>query len=132
MGKFRFKRKTYSKYDETDNLKRMNDADILAEEKKKKPGYGNVLTKAATGAAIGALAGGALGLRKGGTVTRGMKTGAVLGGIAMGLGAVNKRDKEVDNVNFYNKRLDYAQRQAKRRESKDWKANMTQREGYSY
>lgn len=133
MGKFILKRKTYSRYDETDNLKRMNDADILAEKKKENPGYRNVITKVATGAGIGALAGAAIGgLKKGGSMTRGLKTGAALGGIAMGIGALNKRSKEQDDVDFYNRRLSYAQRQAKRREAKDWKANMTQREGYSF
>lgn len=136
MGKFRLKRKIYSKYDETDNLKRMNDADILAEKKKEKPGYGNVLSKVGTGAVVGALAGAALGgFKKGGSMNsmkKGLKTGALLGGAALGIGAINKRNREKDDVDFYNRRLSYAQRQAKRREAKDWKANMTQREGYSY
>ena len=41
----------------------------------------------------------------------------------------NKKRKD---RTFYNDRLEYAQRQARRREKKDWKENMTQREGYTY
>ena len=137
MGKFILKRKTYSKYDDTDNLKRMKDSDILAEQKKKRVGFGGVLNKMAVGLGAGALAGAAVsGFRKGGfnadSLKRGMKTGAALGGIAMGLGALDQRDKQNDNIDFYNRRLNYAQRQTKRREKADWHANMTQRDGYSY
>ena len=43
-----------------------------------------------------------------------------------------RRSKEQADNEFYNRRLEYAQRQAKRREKADWKSNMTQRDGYSY
>lgn len=36
------KRKLFTKYDDTDNLKRMKDSDILAEKPKQAPGYGSV------------------------------------------------------------------------------------------
>ena len=132
MNKYILKRKTFTKYDETDNLKRMKDSDILAEEKKKSPGYKSVLRDAALGVAGGAVLGGALGLRKGGNFRRGLKTGAVLGGLAMGAAGLRKKNKEDEERDFYNRRLEYAQRHARRRERIDWKANMTQRDGYSY
>ena len=39
------KRKLFTKYDDTDNLKRMKDSDILAEKPKQAPGYGSVAGK---------------------------------------------------------------------------------------
>ena len=135
--------KEFTKWDETDNLKRAKDSDILAEEKKKGPGIGGPILAGAsgalTGAATGAVAGGVLsgiknkgisGLGKG--IKRGGAAGAILGGTVMAAGALKKRNKERDDIQFYNKRLGYAQRQALRREKKDWKQNMTGREGYSY
>ena len=133
MGKIILKRKTYSKYDETDNLKRMKDSDILAEEKKKSPGYRGVLRDTALGIAGGAAIGGTLGaFKKGSTLKGGAKTGAILGGLVMGAAGLKKRNKEEEERDFYNGRLEYAQRHARRREKMDWKANMTQRDGYSY
>lgn len=143
MGKFVLKRKVYTIYDRTDALKRMNDADILAESEEKKQGWGNVIGSAAGGALVGGagLAAGvgvAKGLTKGwGTITgkgliRAGKIGAGIGAAAAGLAAWNRRRKANNEVEFYNDRLNYAQRQAKRREHKDWKSNMTQREGYSF
>jgi hypothetical protein len=44
----------------------------------------------------------------------------------------SKRSQEKAENSWYNDRLEYAQRQARRREKKDWKANMTERDGYSY
>ena len=135
MGIFKLKRKSFTKYDETDNLKRMKDSDILAEKPKKGPSaipaIGNAAVGAAGGAAIGAIAGGIKGkswkaARKGG------KAGAIIGGTMLLAGAMNKRSKEARENDFYNDRLEYAQRQAKRREKKDWKENMTQRDGYSF
>ena len=35
MARYIMKRKSFTKWDETDNLKRMKDSDILAEQKKK-------------------------------------------------------------------------------------------------
>ena len=37
-----------------------------------------------------------------------------------------------EDVDFYNKRLREAKKQARRREAADWKNNMTNREGYTY
>ena len=58
---------------------------------------------------------------------------AAIGGAVLGAGiGYLKNRKEAKENRFYNQRLEYAQRQAIRREKKDWKTNMTQREGYSY
>ena len=140
--------KSFTKYDDTDNLKRMKDSDILAEKEKTVPSYASsVLPKAAAGAAIGAVglgAAGALakGLSKGAAGNRfasaarggkaGLAIGAIGGALALGGMAAKKRDQERDDAQFYNDRLRYAQKQAKRREKIDWRQNMTQREGYSF
>ena len=111
----------------------MKDSDILAEEKKKSPGYRSVLRDAALGAATGAALGGGIGMAsKKGTFKGGAKYGAILGGLVMGAAGLKKKNKEEEEKEFYNKRLEYAQRHAKRRERIDWKSNMTQRDGYSY
>lgn len=155
---YEYAQREFTRWDDTDNLKRAKDSDILAEEKKRGPGIGGPLTSAAQGAVIGvgagAVTGGILkgiGNRKAITSTvksgvanpaltrsllRGIKhtgiAGAVIGTtIGLGKGLKKYREKKQD-VNFYNKRLGYAQRQALRRERADWKQNMTQREGYSY
>lgn len=143
MGTYRLKRKIYSRYDDTDNLKKMKDSDILA-EKKKKPdtspahyvagGLGAGLAGAGVGAAVG-LARGKGHVFKASRWAKVGKTGraGLLIGAGIGVASVaSKRSKERANNSFYNDRLEYAQRQAKRRERADWKANMTQREGYSY
>ena len=51
------KRKLFTKYDDTDNLKRMKDSDILAEKPKQAPGYGSVAGAALGGAALGGTVG---------------------------------------------------------------------------
>ena len=144
MARYIFKRKSFTKYDETDNLKRMKDSDILAEQKKKAPGYGSVVSNSLGGAVVGgvagAAAGGLSGLMKRGAraATAGSraakygKYGAVAGALLQGGKALKDRNDQAQENNFYNKRLAYAQRQAVRREKKDWKSNMTQRDGYSY
>lgn len=133
MGSIVLKRKTYSRYDETDNLKKMKDSDILAEEKMKSPGYKGVLRDAALGVLGGAALGGAVGaFRKKGTLKGGAITGAVLGGLAMGAAGIKKKNKGEEDREFYNRRLEYAQRHARRRERIDWVSNMTKRDGYSY
>lgn len=135
------KRKLYTKYDDTDRLKQMKDSDILAEKKKKKPGYGKVVSAAVGGTLAGGLAAGMVGgirgaIKPGHTMLRGAgkwgKIGAIGAGTLAGLIALREREKEEKDNSFYNKRLEYAQRQAERREKKDWKSNMTQREGYTY
>ena len=143
MGIYTLKRKTFTKYDDTDNLKRMKDSDILAEKKKQPSITGAHMATAGLG---GALAGGAIGS----VVGIGKGTGSVLkasrwakvpkagkAGLIVGAGVglaatASKRSKEKAENSWYNRRLEYAQRQAKRREKADWKANMTQRDGYSY
>jgi len=161
--------KYYSRWDDTDELKRMKDSDILAEEKKKpKTGIGQVFLQAGMGAAIGAGAGAGFGGFKGsikankfankaiaatnnGNMNRanrlwnksnktgfmpgaanGAKWGALIGGLGAGMVAMNARKKEAQDAEFYNKRLAYAQKQAARREKKDWQGNMETRDGYSY
>ena len=144
MARYIMKRKSFTKWDETDNLKRMKDSDILAEQKKKQPGYGGVVQGSMGGAVVGgsagAVAGAISGLAKKGArvATAGArasklgKLGAVGGALLVGGKALKDRNDQAQENNFYNKRLAYAQRQAMRREKKDWKSNMTQRDGYSY
>ncbi len=145
MGTYILKRKVFTQYDDTDNLKRMKDSDILA-EKTRKPmtNASSIATGALAGAGIGAVG---LGLGKavlgkggvgngvqrfGGRLLRGGRAG-LIGGALIGTGVMlHKRGKEKRANEFYNRRLEYAQRQAMRREKADWKANMTQRDGYSY
>ena len=144
MARYILKRKSFTKWDDTDNLKRMKDSDILAEQKKKQPGYGGVASNSLGGAVAGGIAGAAAGIasglgKKGARIaTAGAnasklgKIGAVGGALLMGGKALKERNDQAQDNNFYNKRLAYAQRQAVRREKKDWKSNMTQRDGYSY
>ena len=122
----------------------MKDSDILAEQKKKQPGYGGVIQGSLGGAVVGGIGGAAAGAisglgKKGARVaTAGArasklgKLGAVGGALLVGGKALKDRNDQAQDNNFYNKRLAYAQRQAVRREKKDWKSNMTQRDGYSY
>lgn len=136
------KRKLFTQYDETDRLKQMRDSDILAEKKKKKAGYGSVLRAAAGGALTGGAIAGAVGGINGafkpgkGTMLRGAgkwaTVGAIGAGVFSGMKEGKRRRKENEEIDFYNDRLEYAKRQALRREKKDWKNNMTQREGYTY
>ena len=139
-----------SKYDATDQIKQMKDSDILA-EKEKHQDISQVATSTAgtalKGAAVGAGAAGAYGVLKGVKGTQGFmnkvaagaksggklaKTGAIIGG---GLGAV----KALANVNktandnaWYNTRLREAKAKSARRERKDWKNNVNNRDGYTY
>lgn len=138
MGTYRLRRKTFTQYDDTDNLKRMKDSDILAEKLKKPTTDG---TAVATGALAGAGLVGAGGLVRGfvkgkgarfATAGRMGRRGALIGAAIGGGAMLYKRGKEKKENQFYNRRLEYAQRQAVRREKADWKANMTQRDGYSY
>jgi len=161
MGTYILKRKVFTKYDDTDNLKKAKDSDILAEKKKRPETSGTAIALgAAKGAVAGGLALGAIGAIKPGRVVpagpagkglrrsisraganisnigqKAIKSGGrgALIGAAIGTGAMlYKRGKEKKENEFYNRRLEYAQRQAMRREKADWKANMTQRDGYSY
>ena len=140
--KFIVKRKLYTVYDDTDNLKRMKDSDILA-EKYRQPTVspGAVAGSAVAGAALGGLGGSVVGAftkkKKPGTgvlskMGRGGKKGLLFGGLAAGGLAMLNRTHQSKENQFYNDRLAYAKRQAQRREKADWKQNMTQRQGYSY
>lgn len=129
----KFKQKEYTKWDETDQLKQMKDSDILAEKKKKNPSR---ISGALKGGAGGAILGGTLGAisgMKSGNILSGLSKGAGIGsGIGALGGAVFIGNKKRAENEFYNDRLEYAKRHARRREKKDWKQNMTQREGYTY
>lgn len=130
----RFRQKQYTQWDQTDQLKQMKDSDILAEKKRSNTSLNlntakNAFLGATAGATAGAIAGG---LRKGRTMTAGAKKGAILGGLAAGVVTAMGNRKQKKENDFYNSRLEYAQRHAKRRERKDWKNNMVNREGYTY
>lgn len=149
MATYRLKSRYFTKYDQTDNLKRMKDSDILAEKPKEtsdvsgaiRSGAGGALTLGTLGAGLGAITGG-YGARhsvttsiasgaKGGAKALGA-TGALLGaGVGLTYNYLKNKNKFKDNQ-FYNNRLQYAQKYARRREQKDWNTNMTQRDGYSY
>ena len=113
---------------------KMKDSDILAEKKRSNDGnYAKVGVGTAAGAGIGlgaAKIAQHLGYLGGGKGALGL--GAAAGGlIGAGSTYLANRNKIKDN-NFYNQRLGYAQRQANRRERKDFVSNNTNREGYSY
>lgn len=137
-----FKRKSYTKYDDTDNLKRMKDSDILAERRREPsvtPGMvaGSTAAGALAGATIGGITGAftrnkVAGSSRWSSMKRGAGKGALLTGAITGGLALYNRNKSSKENQFYNDRLEYAKRQALRRERKDWKQNMTGREGYSY
>lgn len=132
----RFRQKQYTQWDETDTLKGMTDANILAEKKRKDPSrIAGAVRSGAIGGTIGAVGGALLGARKGGLAgaIKGAKFGGTLGaGAGMVHGGLIKGQAQRNENAFYNDRLQYAQRQALRRERKDWKTNMTQRDGYTY
>jgi len=146
MAKYKLKRKLYTIWDETDNLKRMKDSDILAEKERPTTNYGNIALGAGAGAAAGVGAGAVIGGVRGMVspskgkffrrIGRGIKGGAgkglVIGGAIAGTLAYRKGRKQAKENAMYNERLRYAKHQARRRERKDWVTNMTQRDGYSY
>lgn len=130
-----FRIKNYTQWDETDNLKRSRDSDILAAQKKKTTDWGKVGKSSLVGAGIGAVANNAMGFFNKGFRGLGMgrtKWGAAIGGaLGAGIGYASQ-GKQRSEANFYNNRLEYAQRQAKNREQRDWRNQMTRREDYSY
>jgi hypothetical protein len=148
----KYRQKVYTRYDMTDRLKQMRDSDILAEKEKEKmsereaTGGVSVGKAALGGAAIAGVASGLNNYMKGAKLGFGKRAavkGALLGtGLSMGYNALRgmttskEKRQEVqrynEDVDFYNKRLREAQKQAKRREAVDWKNNMTNREGYTY
>src|SRR5574344_2082827 len=144
MGSFVIRRKSYSQYDETDNIKRMKDSDILAQDPKKNETGKDIGRGALTGASAGLVGGGILGGIKGASrvssgqgrklegLSKGLVGGAKKGAILLGLGGaglayLNGRNKRKENA-FYNDRLVDAKYQAERRENKDWNTNITQRD----
>lgn len=129
----KFRQKQYTQWDDTDRLKQMKDSDILAEKKKSGPSrISGAFKGAGIGSTLGAVAGGIMGV-KSGNVLGGMKRGAKIGGTVGAIGGATMiGNKQRSEAEFYNDRLEYAKRQALRREKKDWKTNMTGREGYTY
>ena len=147
----KFRQKIYTRYDMTDRLKQMRDSDILAEKEKEKISTSEATSSISAGKAAlgGAVAGGLIAAGsnymkggKGWFKGRGAMKGALIGGgLALAHNAVRgltsgNKAKEAEqyneDVDFYNKRLREAQKQARRREAVDWKNNMTNREGYTY
>lgn len=131
------KRKLYSKYDETDEIKKMKDSDILdAKEKKIDKGERARRTIKNVGkkTLIGTVAGAGLGLlsKNKANVGRFAKLGAIAGGATGLIQSSMDNKEEAEENEFYNNRLRYAKKHARRRERSDWRNNMTQREGYSY
>lgn len=154
MGIFTLKRKTFARhtdyvdtyrdYDETDELKRMRDSDILdAQYKQPETSYRKIIGDGIGGALLGTTAGFVLdrinNSKNGGkffdmsTMNKtGMKNAALLGTVGgLGLG-IHKRRREARKHDFYNTRLRYAKARARRREKADFDANMNKRDGYSY
>lgn len=151
--------KLFTMWDETDRLKAMKDSDILAEKKRDTTSAGSMVRSGLVGAGIGAgigvvgtgvskvipeigkAAGKGSWVSNVGRVIEPIKkaklgrAAAVGAAVGAGIGATASwlRNRKKNNENrFYNQRLAYAQRQALRRERKDWKTNMTQRDGYTY
>ena len=134
--------KGVTKYDRTDAFKAMKDSDILAEKKRSNTGsYVRAGKHAVSGAAIGGIlgniGGAALGARRGGVkaAIKGAKlgalTGAAVGGTIGTATGLARGHKEREQNRFVNRRLKEAQKQALRRESKDWKSNIVGRSGYN-
>ena len=127
-------------YSETDDLKRMKDSEILAEDEIKRPGIGKILDGGLKGAVgAGVLGAGASALLGSGTWKdrlkgsgKGALIGAGIGALLGGLRGAQKRNRDVERADKYNERLRYAQRKAAKRERSDFKSNMSQRDGYSY
>ena len=132
--------KTFSKYDETDRIKKMKDSDILAEEYRETPKVGlkEATRDLATGAIVGSLigkvnelSGNRLGLSSTDWREAGKK-GAILGGLYSIAKDLYRKHKYGEEVEFYNKRLRQAKKNARRREKSDWLNNTLNREGYTY
>lgn len=124
-------------YDRTDRIKQMKDSDILAERKRSNSRTYLKSAKAGViGSALGTAAGAVLGATKYGRALGGIKNatklGAASGGVLGLAGGLASTHKEREQNRFVNRRLNEAKRQAVRRESKDWKNNAVNREGYTY
>lgn len=122
-----------TKYDRTDRFKQMKDSDVLAEKKRSNAkSYISSAKSGVLGAAIGTGVGAVAGALTGKGVGRGAKLGGLLGGSLAGGGKLLATHGERKQNRFVNRRLGEAQRQAVRREAKDWKNNSVNREGYTY
>lgn len=122
-----------TKYDETDKFKRMKDSDILAEKKRSNAGsYLNAAKTAGVGSAVGAGLGAMFHKKLGMGTKGGAIFGGVLGGAVSGMGSLISGHKKREDNRFVNRRLSEMKRNAKRRESKDWKDQSVNREGYTY
>lgn len=135
-------------YSESDNLKKMKDSDILQEDEIREPGFGKVTRGAVNAGLVGGAVGGVLSLgnlaRRWDNLDEAARSShfkragkwAALGAAGTALYGAYKgsqeRQKDVDRARKYNNRLRYAQRRAAKREREDFKANMNQRDGYSY
>lgn len=125
-----------TEYDRTDRFKRMKDADILAENKRSNKGsYFKSAKAGGMGAALGSAAGalaGAISTKSVAGARKGALAGAAAGAAIGGGTKLAATHKEREQNRFVNRRLSEAQKQARRRESKDWKTNNVNREGYTY
>lgn len=129
MGTFKLKRKYFT--DELsqsntagfDNMRNMNDSQILSLHKRENPvGLGQTAQTVALGTAVGAGASMVLGRNKN-FMTRAGR-GAVVGGLTAAGIAAYKHHKGQEQVDNYNNRLDTAQRHAQYREKNDWNNRM--------
>lgn len=121
------KRKNFSEdhgeiIDEVNNLRRLNDADIIAERKKKRVGYRDSLIKAALGGSLGAGAGALIGGIKGGKqgAADGAKLLGALGAAIGGAKGLADRAEINEDIDFYNDRLRKLKRGSIRREKRDF------------
>lgn len=124
-----------TRWDRTDRLKQMKDSDVLAEKKRSNTrSYLGAAKAGGVGALVGAGIGAATSIATRGKFKMGnaAKTGALVGGLALGGGKLAATHGEREENRFVNRRLGEAKRQAIRRESKDWKNNTVNREGYTY
>lgn len=122
-----------TRYDRTDNIKKLKDSDILAEKKRSNArSYVNAGKAGVLGSALGAGAGAVAALATRGNVRKAALAGGAIGGALAGGGKLLATHGEREENRFVNRRLGEAKRQALRRESRDWKTNTTSREGYTY
>jgi len=133
--------RNFTKYDDSDEIKRLSDSDILAAKKKSNlSSYVKAARDLITSGAIGAVSGTALTMilskKLGISVKEAAKVGALVGstsGAAIGtVRSLKKSEEERESNRRYNKRLDEAKYQADRREKKDWQNQLTGRDNYSY
>lgn len=125
--------KLFTKWDMTDQYKGMKDSDILAEKKKSNAGaYVKSGKLGVIGAGVGALGGAVLGRRLGMGTKDAAKAGAAIGGTLGVAGGLAATHNEREDNRFANKRLREMKYQALRRESKDWRNQTNNREGYTY